>query len=155
MLRLWRLCVVCLCFEEIDGYLQPVCVCVCFFSVRSITFLIEQKHHLLQESFTVRHPAHRVQFPTEMTFPEVCSAADQTAGSVEQSLQEPDQNKSIQRDGLPTRNHMRIKCKCRALHFLSAASHIRRDSQITFNVGAREKHFTPPFSRLRPPFCRS
>lgn len=50
-----------------------LCVCVCFFSVRSITFLIEQKHHLLQESFTVRHRAHRVQFPTEMTFPEVCT----------------------------------------------------------------------------------
>lgn len=41
-------------------------------------------------------------------------------------------------DGLPTRNRMHIKCKCRALHSRSAVSGIRSHSQIIFNAGARK-----------------
>ena len=75
-------------------------------------------------------------------------AALQTAASVLHLLQEPDENQSIHCDGLPTHNHKRIKCKCRALHSRSAASRICRDSQIIF----REKHFTTLFPPLFPRF---
>lgn len=87
------------------------------------------------------------------------SAAVQTAGSIQHFFQEPDKNKSLQRDGLPTHNRVRRKCKCRALHSRSAVSRFRRDSQIIFNVGARKStlqlFLVYFFFRLCPPFCHS
>lgn len=66
------------------------------------------------------------------------SAAAQTAGSIQHFLQEPEKNASILGDGLRTRNRMRRRCKCHALHSRSAVLRTRRDPQIILRVDARK-----------------